>query len=345
MVRESNGAPMSGRARTGRRIEDELAELDALSGAPEADVVPALRRALRERSSAVAEQAALIARERGITALQPELVHAFERFQVDPVKSDPGCRAKQAVLETLDALDANVPETFLAAARYVQREPQWREPVDTAVGVRSCAILSLARWGDPDVPLLAGELLVDPEWPVRQAAADALGVFGEQATAGALLVVLAQEGEPAVITSCMQSLLRLAPEWGLRRLRGALFGREEIAHECALLALTQSRRDDALAAVLEYIASEVHTARREAAIRALGLHRSERALAALLAFIAEGSLSTAKAATAALSARRFDTGVRARALAAVRANGARAVKAVFDEVFGDVAADPLAPRG
>ncbi len=336
---------MSGRAKKGRRIEDELAELHALSGAPEADVVPALRRALCERSSAVAERAAIIARERGITLLQRDLVHAFERFQEDPVKCDPGCRAKQAALDALDALDANVPETFLAAARYIQREPQWREPVDTAVGVRSRAILALARWGDPDVPLLAGELLVDPEWPVRQAAADALGVFGEQAPAGALLVVLAREGEPAVITSCMQSLLRLAPDWGLRRLREALFGREEIAHECALLALTQSKRDDALAVVLEYIASESHAPRREAAIRALGLHRTEGALAALLALVAEGSLSTAKAATAALSARRFDTGVRTRALAAVRANGARAVKAVFEDVFSDVASAPTASRG
>lgn len=336
---------MSGKAKKGRRIEDELAELDALSGAPEADVVPALRRALRERPATVAERAAIIARERGITVLQPDLVHAFERFQEDPVKRDPGCRAKQAALEALDVLDANVPETFLSGARYVQREPQWQEPADTAVGVRSRAILVLARWGDPDVPLVAGELLADPEWPVRQAAADALGVYGERAPAGALLVVLAREHEPPVITSCMQSLLRLAPDWGLRRLREALFGREVIAHECALLALTQSRRDDALAAVLEYIGSEVHAARREAAIRALGLHRSERALAALLALISEGSLSTAKAATAALSARRFDTGVRARALVAVRANGTRALEAVFEDVFSDVVTDPIPSPG
>jgi len=90
--------------------------------------------------------------------LQPDLVHAFERFKnEDPVKRDPGCRAKQAALEALDALDANVPETFLFAARYAQREPQRREPADTAVGLRSRATLALARWGEPDVPLLASE--------------------------------------------------------------------------------------------------------------------------------------------------------------------------------------------
>jgi len=46
-----------------------------------------------------------------------------------------------------------------------------------------------------------------------------------------------------------------------------------------------------------------------------------------------------------LTARRFDTGVRARALEAVRANCARAVKAVFDDVFIDVAADSIPLRG
>jgi HEAT repeat protein len=329
---------MAARGKKRDRIEDELAGIVALSDAPEADVVPALRRALRERSSLVAERAALLARERSLTQLAPDLVSAFERFKEDAVKRDPGCRAKQAALEALDVLDANVPETFLAAARYVQLEPQWGRPADTAVGVRARAILALARWADRDAPLLAGELLVDQEWPVRQAAAEALGLYGERAPAAALVVALAREEEPEVMTSCMQSLLRLAPDWGLPWLRTALSrAGAPLARECALLALAQSGRDDALTAILEHLEAEVHAPRREEAIRALGLHRTERALAALLGFIAEGSLTTAKAATAALAARRFDPGVYPRVAEAVRQNGARALAAVFAEVFHDVA--------
>lgn len=333
---------MPGKGSKSRRIEDELAELRALSSVSEPEAVRVLRRALRERASLVAERAAVIARDRSLTALEGDLVHAFDRFQADPVKRDPGCRAKLAALEALDFLDAHVPQTFLQAALYVQLEPQWGKPADTAAPVRARAILALARRGHEDLPLLAGELLVDAEWPVRQAAAEAIGVFGERGPAGALLAVLAgaREDEPQVITTCMQSVLLLAPDWALPRLRNALAGSDEIAHECALVALAQSGRDNALREIVAYLETEVLATRRDGAIRALGLHRSDGALTALLDFIANGSLSTAKAAVAGLSARRFDIGVRARAAAAVRTNGAKAVTAAFDEIFHDVPPTP-----
>lgn len=319
------------RAKTGQRLEDEIAAVAALAAAPQAAAVRGLERALRERVAAVATRAAIVARERSFTELTPALVAAFERFQEDGSKRDPGCRAKEGAIEALDVLDANVPELFVAATRYFQREPQWGAPVDTAVGVRARAILALARWGDRDVPLLAGKLLVDPEWPVRQAAAEALGVYGERAPASALVVAMGRETEAEVITSCMQSLLRVAPDFALPELRAAL-SKDGDAHDCALFALAQSGRDDALDVLLAHIERDPS----DGAIRALGLHRSERALTTLLRFVAEREPAIATTAATALGARRFDPGVHARAVAAAKTNGARAIMASIAEVFQDV---------
>ncbi len=329
---------MTGKGKKRRTVDDELGELHALAATPDADAEPVLRRALRERSSLVAERAASIARERNMTSLEADLGHAFERFLQDGVKRDPGCRAKLAALEALDFLEAYANERFLTATRYVQLEPQWGAPADTAVGLRSRAVLALARRGHEDLPLVAGELLADPEWPVREAAAVALGIFGGRANAGPLLLALAtksKDEEPQVTTACMQNLLLLAPDWALPKLREALFGNDEGSFECALLALAQSGRDDALALLLEYLEAEPNVNRRGPAIRALGLHRTERALAALLDLVANGSLASAKSALQGLAARRFDVGVFARTEEAVRTNGAKPISAAFAEAFAD----------
>lgn len=326
---------MAATKKTGQRLEDELAALAELAQAPRATALRGLERALRERAAAVAAAAATMAHELGFTELNPALVVAFERFREDGIKRDPGCRAKEASIEALDRLDANVPEVFIAATRYVQREPHWGEPIDTATGIRARAIHALARWGDRDTPLLAGKLLTDPEWPVRQAAAEALGVYNDRGTSAALLVAMAREDEVSVLTACMQSLLRVVPDFALPELASSL-SRPGERRESALLVLARSGREDALRLLLDQIDSEIMAPRREEAIRVLGLHRSEPALVAILGFVAEGPLATSKAAAAALEARRFDPGVRARALAAARKNGTRAIAALVAQVFEDV---------
>jgi HEAT repeat protein len=312
-------------------------QLAALEAAPH----EALRVALREGPAALAARAAQIVRARAIdfttSGLADDLVTAFRRFAAerDPVKKDPGCRAKLAALEALDYGCYDEAAPFLEATRLVQQEPAWGPPVDTATGVRARGVLALARLGHPDLPLAAGTLLADPASPVRQAAAEALAASRDRSAAGLLLLRwrLGDE-DPQVVLACMTGALGLATDQALPRLADALAGADAAARELAALALGQSGRDDALDLLLADLESPP-LSERTGTLRALGLHRSERALAALLEVIATGVPSIARAAIAALSPRRFDPKVRERAQEATARNDAaaslaRELAALFD---------------
>src|SRR4029077_17848005 len=85
------------------------------------------------------------------------LQQCFSRFEQNPAKSDPACRAKLAVLDALDHLEHPDPAPFLQGARLVQKEASWGPPVDTAGGVRARAIVALARIGFADLALIAAQ--------------------------------------------------------------------------------------------------------------------------------------------------------------------------------------------
>jgi len=179
-----------------------------------------LRISLARGEALVVARAAAIVREHRIDGVSREMKDAFQRFLRDPVKSDPVCHAKLAVLEALDALEELEEATFLVAARHEQLEPAWGKPVDTAIGVRARGVLALGRIGYADLPLLAGELLGDPTVPVRQAAADALANFGQRTAAGPLVLkVRLGDDEPLVTLSCLSALLAIAPS-GVSQRRG-----------------------------------------------------------------------------------------------------------------------------
>jgi HEAT repeat protein len=312
-------------------------QLAALEAAPH----EALRAALREGPALLAARAAQIVRERAIDCTTPgladDLVAAFRRFAAerDPVKKDPGCRAKLAALEALDYGCHDDAAPFLEATRLIQQEPAWGPPVDTATGVRARGVLALARLGHADLPLVAGALLADPESPARQAAAEALAASRDRSAAGLLLLRWRLSDEdPQVVLACMAGTLALAPDQALPRLGQTLAGADAAARELAALALGQSGRDDALDLLLADLESPP-LSERAGTLRALGLHRSERALAALLEVIATGPLSVARTALAALAPRRFDAKVRERAQeAAARSddavNLARELAALLD---------------
>jgi HEAT repeat protein len=320
-----------------RTVDEELETLHALRSAPiSPEIIEALRAALRSPRSLVAERAAIIARERNVQTLERELIAAFERFLDDPVKRDPGCRAKLAAVEALDFLDHLDPAPFVVAARHVQMEPAWGPPVDTAVALRGRGLVALGRLGHADLALIAGELLADRESPVRQAAADALALLGDRGAASSLaLKLVSGDEDPLVLTACAAALLALAPDWALPRFRSYLLGKKAILRETVALALGQSRLDDAHGLLIELLESVPTADERSVALRALGLHRSERSLVVLLETIATGTRADARAAVQALAARRFEPGLPARVGAAVEENGATELEAVFREAFAD----------
>jgi hypothetical protein len=307
-----------------------LAEQDTKAAAD------ALATALTSPHASVVKRAADRARARGLTDLAQDLGSAFARLLIDPVKADPGCHAKLAILEALDFLEHHEEETFLLGARHIQLEPSWGPPVDTAVGVRSRGIVALARLHYADLGLLAAELMNDRESPVRQAAADALAHRGARESAGILLFKLRLgDDDPMVMLSVMNALLALAPDWALPILKAKLSGSQAEERELAALALGQSRRPEALAALVGELEGCVRAQDREPLFRALGLHRSEQALERLLQAVATGAASDARAALAAVAVRRFDPGVAERARAAVAENARVDLREEFAETFGD----------
>jgi HEAT repeat protein len=281
-----------------------------------------------KRSFVVAHAARAIAQRQ--EELGAQLVDAFDRFLIDAVKADPGCHAKRACIEALDTIEWNVADPFVRAARWVQKEPAWGLPVDTAGPVRAIAIVALAKMGWSDAAILAGQMLADPEPPVRQSAADAIAHVGPRAAAGALMLKLEiGDPDPMVTLAILRALIELAPEHGLARAKNALAGE---TREIAALALGQSKDDAALTILLEALDECAISTERPVLLNAVAMHRSDRALEVVLSYF-DRSARDASAAIEALRVRRFEPNVVARVReAAARANiDSAAVEAALAE--------------
>jgi hypothetical protein len=317
-------------------IEEELAEVvRAASDPSDPTNVERLRDALLRGRAIPAARAASAIGQKGLDAFDEDLKRAFERFLEDPVKADPGCRAKVAALEALDRREHLDPAPFVAAARYKQFEPAWGSPVDTAVGLRARAIAALARIGHPDILLVAAELLADKEPPVRRAAADALAHHGERAGAAlALFKLRTGDEDQLVILACASALLSLAPDRGIAELRSLLFDGDEQLRELAALTLGESRREEAIDLLFEALDRTVLPEERKVLLRALGFCRHERARDFLLDRIATGSAPEAKAAVSALGEQRREPGIREKVEEAARLNERVTLDAAIAEVFG-----------
>ena len=317
---------MAGAKRGGRKpsLEDELARLAEVAADPEsAEARARLSEALGSSRSFVVARAATLIKDARVDGLATELSAAFARMLEDPVKRDPGCHAKTALLDALDLTESMDEEPFLRGAHHVQLEPGWPRASDTAVAVRARAVMALGRIGTTDLLVLAGEMLADPEPVVRRAVVAALAHHGAREGAGlALHKLRLGDEEPLVVGECMKALLALAPDYGLRELRPLVLGDEPGARELAALALGESRREDALSLLCEALDVTTVAPERKILFTALALHRSERALEVLLEVVRAGRRADADAALQALAIRRFDPGVAERVRAAVAENPA-----------------------
>ena len=293
-----------------------------------------LATALLEGSSIIAARVATSIAERQLEGFEEMLRQSFQRFLRNPVETDPGCRAKFALLEALDKLESTNVATFLAAASYAQMEPAYGGPADSAAGVRARAIAGLARIGHPDMPFVAAQLLADPEAIVRRAAADALAYHGEPASSGLLWFKLNQGDEDELVTlACACALLSLTPDWGLRSLRPLLFGADRKLRELSALALGEARHDGALELLFEYVGQTVTPRERVLAFGGLGVSRSERARTFLLDRTSKGDATEAKAAVAALGTHAHEPGLAERVHEAAKANGAVDLRSAIDRAF------------
>lgn len=290
-----------------RKSADARAQvaLDALNAldpvAPRTEQLAAALQALNDKHFLVVARAATLAGDRLLHELTGDLVYAYARFLKDPLKRDPGCKAKQAIARALVTLECQDLEFYRAGIRYRQLEPARGRPTDTATDVRCSCAMGLAAAGAARAVAELTALLADPEAPVRTGAARAISC-GNPQEAEAVLRFKVQIGdaEPEVLGECFSALLIIEPEHSLPFVAAYLRHEDEALRESAALALGESRLPQALAALREAWDDAVASGTRGALIRGAALHRSEAAFDWLLDIIATASSQQAQAAEAAL---------------------------------------------
>lgn len=316
-------------------LDDKLASLRKLRGqslGPEHQ--PELRKALGDRSNLVVAAAADLAGEHAIVELAKDLEAAFARFLINPIKDDKLCRAKIAIVQSLDKMEHQRPDVFETAAAHVQQEPVWGGTEDTAIPLRAAALIALARIeGSGSLPRLV-DAMTDPARDVRIAAAQALGYVGTEA-AGLLLRLKSRLGdrEADVLSECLSGLLTVNPGENLAIVSEFLEPESPGRCEAAALALGKSRLPDALAPLRACWPRCFEKGLRQRVLLAIAMMRLPAAIDHLVEVVASDSEQDASAALSALKIHDYDPRLRERLGAVVRQTGRPKLQAQFDRDF------------
>lgn len=317
-----------------RSLDDALESVRKLRERPLADAafVEELRGHVASRFSLAVGKAARLAAEREVvSALEGDLVAAFERFAGNGGETDKGCHAKREIAEALQTARAFAAPLFLRGVRLRQPEKGYGGPVDTAVDVRAACAMGLVRMHHPAAMDELAELLADPEPGARRAAARAIG-YAEDRRGGPLLRFKALSGDedPAVVAECVSGLLAMAPESAIPFAARLLDStRDGALAESVALALGESRRAEALEPLRAFYAASARRGAelRTSALAAIALLRLDAAYDFLFETIADGGAAAAADALRALVPFRADAqlSARARAAAASRSDGGQSL--------------------
>jgi hypothetical protein len=291
-----------------RTLDEQLAALKAMANREiDPEDIATLRRALRGANNVLAGKAAQIVGRRGIASLYELLPETFERFLADSPKKDKQCRAKTEVVTALRACDIPAGDVFLQGARFVQMEPAYGGPVDTAVALRVESALGLAAMLHPDALPVLTDLLVDPEPSPRAAAAQALSYVGGQAAALLLrLKIRTGEPDPEVLAACFEALLSVDPRDGVALVAGYLDSADSDVAQSAALALGEHGGEAGLAALLACWERTVLSRARQLLVLPIALSRCPAARAFLLEIARNADPALAASAVEALGIYRAD---------------------------------------
>ena len=309
------------------RLRDELHTPTAISR---------LRAALGDRSNYIIERAAELIADSANTAFADDLVKTYHRLRSNPLKMDPGCLGKIAIMQALVRLEHGDAEIYRDGVTYRQYEPVRDGEVDTAAALRAAAALGLVL-SAPSLEVLnrCAILLTDRCDQAREGAAQALGISGIPEGAPLLrLKLITGDSVPTVIGECCSALLKLDRQHGADFVTWMLgFHNPDVCVQAAL-ALAETRRPEMyqpLRAAWE--ARTEHTV-RESLLLCIGLLRTAEAEAFLLSLIGSRDGRAGADAIRALTTRRSDSELRAKIEAAVQATGDASLAAVFREEWG-----------
>jgi HEAT repeat protein len=321
---------------TRRSTDDKLDELEAAVASADAESLPAvLSRGLSDKHYRIVALAAHYAVDRLVYACVPDLLEAYPRFLANPVKRDPNCLAKKAIVRALYELDCDAADFYRTAIRYRQMEPVWGGTVDTATDLRTSAAMGLVASGYHRALVEVAELLIDSEPPVRAGAARAIAC-GNPREAELLLraKVLAGDDEALVIGDCFAGLLAVEPDESVAFV-GRFLARDDAAvAEAAALALGESRLPAALDA-LQTVWQEVYVPAdlRRVLVRAAALHRSDASFDWLVTIVAEADTRIATETIDVLSIYRHNDRLSTRLKQALGQRSDREPESLFAELW------------
>lgn len=340
-----------GTSRTGMRLpanrsfERELAMLEAMSGhVPDVEGTERLRKALGNQNNYLVAKAARIVTDFGLVQLLPEVLSAYSRFFVDPVKNDPQCWAKNALVKALVKLDCRDAGVYLRGLQHIQEEPVWGGQSDTAGALRATcthALVACDGLGSAELLDLLLEPLVDRDKTVRVEAVRAIGhVGGASAVLLLKLRILLRKDEPEVLGACFSALLNMEnvdKQAAIALIADFLEEEEEAAAEAAF-ALAETHEPTALAALTGCRQSCTEAWLLEALDQAIVLTRLPEGMNFLLRVIEENDRHAASALEA-ISRVSNSHEMRARVAASVARADSERIELAFRRFFPESASD------
>jgi hypothetical protein len=317
---------------------DRLAALEALRTHPDLDATrDQLRRALGDRNNYLVARAAEITADRHLDALIPELLVAFDRFFVDPVKSDPRCLAKTALARALRQLGHHGAPAYLRGIAHVQLEPTWGGRADTAGTLRGTCALALTDCPLDDLEILTylADALADADKTVRIDAAMAIEQLNRAEGAVLLrLKLLLGDPDPDVMGQCCSSMLSLAPVGVVAFISRFLRAGDAAVQLAAAEALAQCRDPHAIEVLRELwqdplVSLEVRTV----VLITLGASPLPQAADFLVSVVSKEPVALASTALGALASSRFRAEVRPRLAAAIAERDSQQLRQLFEQKF------------
>jgi len=283
------------------------------------DLITQLRLLLRHRSNFVIAKAAALAEERTLTELSVQLAESFTYFMSEPVKRDPGCSAKLAIVNALSRFHEPAHDVFLAGIQHRQLEPSFGPPIDTAATLRALCGRALIAFGHGDAFRWHALLLADPEPMTRTLAVETLAEVPDERAELLLRCKIAREPdlhprgpsntrdpEPAVEAEAFDALMKIAPDDSFDFVKRYLDDREPDRVRAAALAIGTSRHADAFATLRDrwFLADDEN---RMSLALPIALVRSNESFDLLLDKLETGDTSLAESIVEALAIFREDT--------------------------------------
>jgi HEAT repeat protein len=318
-------------------FDKKIAALESLRADPASPAtLEHLRKALKDRNNFLVAKATTMSAQLGLKSLAPDLASAFERFLIDPVKTDPKCWAKNAIAKALKDLEHDDPAVFLRGIVHVQMEPVWGGQSDSAPALRGACALALVATTLDRVSIVTHlvDLLADEEKPARIDSVRALGQLPGHDTALLLrLKSLAGDADPEVIGSCFDILLGIAPAESVAFVARFLSHNDPDLRAEAAAALGACPEPQAVEILKQCFEDRRDPELKIAILRSLAASRQISAADFLLSVIEESRPEHATAAVESLAAGRYRDEFHDRAEAAVHRRNIAELTEAFHKSF------------